>query len=255
MKIDQSVSAIVSGGASGLGAAVAKRLAARGVRIAIFDLHTDAAQRLASEIGGTAHLVDVADANSVKDGLAAARNAHGQERVCINCAGIAPSQRTVSRKGPHDPALFAKVVAVNLVGTFNIAAQSAGGMVTLEPLGDDGERGVIINTASIAAFDGQIGQIAYAASKAGIAGMTLPMARDLARAGIRVMAIAPGIFATPMVQAMPPDIQTALAADVPFPRRLGTPGEFAALVEQIVANPMLNGETIRLDGAIRMQPK
>jgi NAD(P)-dependent dehydrogenase (short-subunit alcohol dehydrogenase family) len=188
--------------------------------------------------------------------LAQAAAAHGAARIVVNCAGVAPAARTVDREGrAHDAALFARVVGVNLLGTFNVASQLAAAMAALEPLGEDGERGVIVNTASVAAMEGQIGQIAYAASKGGVAAMTLPMARDLAKSGIRVMTIAPGLFLTPMLEALPQEAQASLGAQVPFPARLGDPGEFAALVMQIVENPMLNGTLIRLDGAIRMGPR
>jgi NAD(P)-dependent dehydrogenase (short-subunit alcohol dehydrogenase family) len=210
---------------------------------------------VAAELGGTFARCDVADPASVAAALSWLRGAQGQERICINCAGIAPAQRTLSRGGAHDPAGFARVIGINLIGSFNVASQSAAGMATLDPLGDDAERGVIINTASIAAWDGQIGQAAYAASKAGVAGMTLPMARDLARIGIRVMAIAPGIFQTAMVSGFVPEVQEALARHAQFPARLGRPEEFAALACHIVENPMLNGEVIRLDAGARMPPR
>ena len=255
MQLDETIAAIVTGGASGLGEATARALAAHGVRVAILDRDTARGQQVAQEIGGTFAQVDVSDPDSVTGALTAARTAHGQERLCINCAGIAWAIKTVDRDGKaHDPAAFAKTVAVNLIGTFNVASQSAAGMATAEP-GEDGERGLIVNTASVAAYDGQIGQIAYAASKGGVVGMTLPMARDLSRSGIRVNAIAPGLFLTPMLQSLPQEAQDSLGAQVPFPARLGDPAEYAALVVHMAQNRMLNGEVIRLDGAIRMAPR
>ncbi len=254
MLLDSSISAIVSGGASGLGAATAKALAAKGVKVTIFDLNHEAGTRLAAEIGGVFAPVDVADPESVASGIDMAQKKHGVARIVINCAGIAPAAKTVSRSKAHDPALFVKTINVNLVGSFNVASQAAENMAASEALAS-GERGVIINTASVAAYDGQIGQIAYAASKGGIVGMTLPMARDLASHGIRVMAIAPGIFKTPMVEAFPEEVQDALGAQIPFPSRLGRPAEFGALALHICQNEMLNGEVIRLDGAIRMPPR
>ena len=255
MKLDSNIAAVVTGGASGLGEAVARRLAAAGVKVTIFDLNAEFGNKVAGELGGTFQAVDVGDPDSVTKGLAAARAAHGQERVMVCCAGVAGAAKTVSKGQAHDPGLFEKTIRVNLFGTFNCASQAAAGMAAAEPLGADGERGVIINTASVAAFEGQVGQVAYAASKAGVVGLTLPMARDLAREGIRVVTIAPGLFRTPMLESMPPEVQEALGAQVPFPARLGDPDEFAQLVEHICRNPMLNGETIRLDGALRMQPR
>ncbi|MGI9350854.1 MAG: SDR family NAD(P)-dependent oxidoreductase [Rhizobiaceae bacterium] len=256
MKLDDKLSAVVTGGGSGLGEGTARALAARGVKVAIFDVNEEGGQGVASDIGGVFAKVDVSDPQSVAAGLESSRSAIGQESICVNCAGIAPAAKTVDREGnAHDGALFAKVIGVNLIGTFNVASQCAAGMCIQDPLNDDGERGVIINTASVAAFDGQIGQIAYGSSKAGVAGMTLPMARDLSRNGVRVMTIAPGIFGTPMVNGMPQEVQDALGAMVPFPSRLGQPEEYAALALSICENAMLNGETIRLDGAIRMAPR
>ena len=255
MRLDAGLSAVVTGAASGLGLAVAEALAQEGVRVGILDRDVQAGRAAAADLGAAFAACDVSDPGSVDEALANLRSANGQERICVNCAGIAPAIRTVLRTGAHDPAAFAQVIGVNLIGTFNVASQSAAGMAGLDPLGEDGERGVIVNTASIAAWDGQIGQIAYAASKAGVAGMTLPMARDLARSGIRVMAIAPGIFGTAMVAGFSDDLQAALAAHAQFPPRLGKPGEFAALVRHIIENPMLNGEVIRLDAATRMPPK
>lgn len=256
MELGNSISAVVTGGGSGLGEGTARALAKRGVKVGIFDVNEDGGNKVASDIGGVFARVDVSDAQSVAEGLKTVRAAHGQEAICVNCAGIATAAKTVDRDGAsHDAGLFAKVIGVNLIGTFNVSSQCAAGMVAQEPVNDDGERGVIINTASVAAFDGQIGQIAYGASKAAVAGMTLPMARDLSRNGVRVMTIAPGIFGTPMVKGMPQEVQDALGAMVPFPSRLGQPEEYAKLALSICQNAMLNGETIRLDGAIRMAPK
>ena len=256
MELNDKLSAVVTGGGSGLGEGTARALAARGVKVAIFDVNEEGGQAVASDIGGVFAKVDVSDPQSVAAGLESARSSIGQESICVNCAGIAPAAKTVDREGAaHDAALYAKIISVNLIGTFNVASQCAAGMCSQDPLNDDGERGVIINTASVAAFDGQIGQIAYGSSKAGVAGMTLPMARDLSRNGVRVMTIAPGIFGTPMVKGMPQEVQDALGAMVPFPSRLGQPEEYAALALSICENAMLNGETIRLDGAIRMAPK
>lgn len=254
MKLGSDIAAIVTGAASGLGLAVAEALAAEGVRVGLLDMNAEAGEAGAARLGGTFAQCDVSDPASVAAALQSLRAAHGQERICINCAGIAPAHRSVSKNGAHDPALFAKVCGINLIGTFNVATQSAAGMAAADPVAE-GERGVIVNTASIAAWDGQVGQLAYAASKAGVAGMTLPMARDLARSGIRVMAIAPGIFGTAMVTAFPQDVQDALAQHAQFPPRLGRPEEFAALVRHIVENPMLNGEVIRLDAGTRMPAK
>jgi NAD(P)-dependent dehydrogenase (short-subunit alcohol dehydrogenase family) len=248
------IAAIVTGGASGLGGATAERLASRGAKVAIFDLNEDAGQALAHKIGGIFAKVNVADEASVVDGIAAAEAAHGIGRVLVNCAGIAIGVKTVGRESqPHPLDQFRKVIEVNLVGTFNVIAKFAARLSQAEPLAE--ERGVIINTASVAAFEGQIGQAAYSASKGGIVGMTLPIARDLAHLGIRVVTIAPGIFWTPMLGSLPQAVQDSLGKSVPFPSRLGKPAEYALLAESIIANPMLNGETIRLDGAIRMAPK
>lgn len=247
--------AIVTGGASGLGAATATRLAQDGLKVALFDLDAARGAAHAAEIGGVFVPVDVSDPASVSDGVAAAEKAVGTPRVVVNCAGIVGAAKTVSRGAAHDPALFAKVITVNLIGSFNVASQAAVRMLEAEPLNSDGARGVIVNTASVAAYDGQVGQTAYAASKGGVAGMTLPMARDLADKGVRVCAIAPGLFLTPMLASLPEDVQASLGAQVPFPSRLGDPAEFAAMVSHITQNPMLNGEVIRLDGAIRMAPR
>jgi NAD(P)-dependent dehydrogenase (short-subunit alcohol dehydrogenase family) len=256
MKLSSKIAAVVTGGASGLGEATARALADQGVRVAIFDMNAERGEQVAKEIGGLFCKVDVSNVESVSVAFAQARQIHGQERICVSCAGIAFAAKTVDRDGNyHQPDLFSKTIGVNLIGTFNVSSQAATGMTKADPLNDDGERGVIINTASVAAFEGQIGQVAYAASKGGVAAMTVPMARDLSRSGIRVMAIAPGLFLTPMLASMPEDVQTALGAQVPFPSRLGDPSEYASLVSHIAQNPMLNGEVIRLDGAIRMAPR
>ncbi len=255
MQISQNTPVVVTGGASGLGAAVARAFAQAGAPIGIFDLNEAGGVALAAELGGTFAKVDVSDPASVAAGFAVLRAAHGQERVLVNCAGIGPAAKTVSKGVAHDAALFARVISVNLLGSFNCASQAAVGMVAAEPLGKDNERGVVISTASVAAFEGQVGQVAYAASKGGIVGMTLPMARDLARDGVRVACIAPGLFKTPLLEGLPQEVQDSLGAQVPFPSRLGDPAEFAALARHIVENSMLNGEVIRLDGAIRMAPR
>ncbi|QIE54415.1 SDR family NAD(P)-dependent oxidoreductase [Pikeienuella piscinae] len=255
MKIE-GIAAVVTGGASGLGEATARMLAGLGAKVALFDMNEAAGEAVAAEIGGVFAKVDVSDPQSVAAGFTKARAAHGQERVLVNCAGIAPPERTVNRDGaPHDAAKYAKVIGVNLIGTFNACSQAAAGMAAVEPVNDDGERGVLINTASVAAYDGQIGQVAYGSSKAGVVGMTLPMARDLSRSGVRVLAIAPGLFLTPMLKGLPEEAQKSLGAQVPFPARLGGPEEYAALVRHMIENVMLNGEVVRLDGAIRMAPK
>ena len=244
--------AIITGGASGLGAATAEALRDAGLRPVLFDLNADAGQAKAAELGGVFVQVDVSNPDSVAAGVAQAEAMVGVARVLVNCAGLAPAAKTVSRGMPHDAALFARVIGVNLIGSFTCAAHVAARMVAADPCGPDGARGVIVNTASVAAYDGQVGQVAYAASKGGIVGMTLPMARDLADKGVRVCTIAPGLFLTPLLQGLPEDVQASLGAQVPYPPRLGHPTEYAALVRHIVENPMLNGEVIRLDGAIRM---
>ena len=247
--------ALVTGAGSGLGAATARMLADSGARVALLDMDLDAARIQAQSIGGLAIACDVTDATQAELAVATARAEHGEAAILVNCAGIAPAARVVGRDGPLPLEEFDKVIQVNLVGTFNLLRLAAAGMATLDPEEDSGERGVIVNTASVSAFDGQIGQAAYSASKAGVAGMTLPIARELARFGIRVMTIAPGLMATPMLHGMPEAVQESLGAQVPFPARLGRPEEYAALVAHIVDNSMLNGEVIRLDGAIRLQPK
>ena len=254
MKLTDQISAVVTGGASGLGEAVVRYLRSKQVKTALFDRDDALGQQVADETGSLFVKVDVSDAASVRQGFEEARQIQGQERLVVNCAGIAPAMKTVSRGTAHDPDVFAKVISINLIGSFQVASIGAEGMVSTDPVTTDGERGVIINTASVAAFDGQIGQSAYAASKAAVAGMTLPMARDLADKD-QVVSVAPGIFATPMLTSFPQEVQDALAAQIPFPARLGKPEEFAELVGHIAENEMLNGETIRLDGAIRMPPR
>lgn len=255
MQLGNDISAVVTGGASGLGAATARMLAAEGVKVTLFDRDADGGAAVASEIGGLFVSVDVTDQASVEAGFAAARAAHGQERILVNCAGIAPVAKTTSRGEPHPMDMFTKVIEVNLIGTFRCIAIASTGMAALDPVTEDGGRGVIVSTASVAAFDGQIGQVAYAASKAGVAGMTLPVARDLSRSGIRVMTIAPGTFETPMLMGLPQEVRDSLGQQVPFPSRLGRATEYAKMVRAIIDNDMLNGETIRLDGAIRMAPR
>ncbi|MBA5637110.1 3-hydroxyacyl-CoA dehydrogenase [Duganella sp. LX20W] len=244
---------IITGGASGLGAATARMIVAAGGKVVLADVQVEAGQALAAELKGTFVKCDV---TSEADGLAvvAAAQALGTLRGLVNCAGVAPAVKTVGKDGPHPLDVFQRTININLVGTFNMARLAADAMGKTAAT-EQGERGIIINTASVAAFDGQIGQAAYASSKAAVAGMTLPMARDLSRSGIRVMTIAPGIFETPMLLGMPAEVQQALGAMVPFPPRLGKPAEYAHLAKTIIENVMLNGETIRLDGAIRMQPK
>jgi NAD(P)-dependent dehydrogenase (short-subunit alcohol dehydrogenase family) len=244
---------LITGGASGLGAGTARALVKQGGKVVLADLNVAAGEALAAELGGRFVRCDVTTEADGQAAVAAAL-ALGELRGLINCAGVAPASKTVGKDGPHPLELFTKTVMINLVGTFNMTRLAAAAMAANAPVAS-GERGVIIFTASVAAYDGQIGQAAYAASKSGVVGMTLPVARDLSRNAIRVMTIAPGIFETPMLLGMPQEVQDALGAMVPFPPRLGRPAEYAMLVEHILANPMLNGETIRLDGAIRMQPK
>lgn len=247
---------LITGGASGLGAATARRLAVAGANVVICDVGAEQGTKLAGEIGTHARFAqaDVTDESQVVQAIAAAREKYGALHGAVSCAGIAPGERVLGKSGPHRLETFRRALEVNLVGTFNVLRLAAQAMAENAP-DAEGERGIIINTASIAAFDGQVGQVAYSASKAGVAGLTLPAARELARFGIRVMTIAPGIFETPMMAGMSEDVRAALAAQVPFPPRLGRPEEFAALVEHIIANPMLNGEVIRLDGALRLGPK
>ena len=254
MIIDSSLSAIVTGGASGLGGATAAMLAAHGVRVTIIDLNEEAGTAHAAGIGGVFARANVADEASVAAALDIAEAAHGVTRILVNCAGVAPAIKTVGKENvPHPLDAFRRTVEVNLIGTFNIIAQFAARLAAADPIGE--ERGVIVNTASVAAYDGQIGQAAYASSKGGVVGMTLPVARDLAQHKIRVVTIAPGIFLTPMLMGLPQAAQDSLGLQVPHPSRLGKPEEYAQMVEAIIANPMLNGEVIRLDGAIRMAPR
>ena len=247
---------LVTGGGSGLGAASARRFAAAGAKIVLADVNAKGLEAVAKELGAPAVAVqtDVCDEAQVRAAVDLAKELFGGLHGAINCAGIEPGERVLGRTGPHALASFQRVINVNLIGTFNVIRLAAEAIALNEP-GPDGERGVIVNTASVAAYEGQIGQAAYSASKAGVAGMTLPIARELARFGIRVVTIAPGIFETPMVAAMTAEVQASLGAQVPFPSRLGKPDEYAALAEHIFANAMLNGEVIRLDGAIRMGPK
>lgn len=260
MKLDSSIAAVVTGGASGLGEGTARAIAATGARVAVFDMNAERGEAVAAEIGGVFCPVDVTDDASVAAGFEKARAAHGQERLTVNCAGIATGMKTVSRKKDtgeikaHDMAQFERTVRVNLFGTFRVLSQSAAGMVTLEPMAD-GERGLVVNTASVAAQDGQIGQAAYAASKGGVYAMTLPTARDLMNDGVRVNTILPGIMWTPMMAGMDQKVQDALAAMIPFPKRLGTPADYASLVLELARNVYINGECIRLDGAIRLAPR
>jgi len=253
MNID-GVAAIVTGGASGLGAATAERLARAGAQVAIFDLNETIGSETAKRLGGSFHMVNVAEDDSVSQALSAAEAAHGVARVLVNCAGVAPAIRVVAKDGsPHPLEAFRRAIEANLIGSFNTIAKFA---ARLAAAGIEGEEaGVIVNTASVAAYDGQIGQAAYSASKGGVVGMTLPIARDLAQHRIRVMTIAPGIFLTPMLMGLPQAAQESLGKQVPHPSRLGRPDEYAQLVESIIANPMLNGEVIRLDGSIRMAPR
>lgn len=260
MQLDFSISAVVTGGASGLGEATSRALAAQGVKVAIFDLNAARGETLAAEIGGIFCEVDVTSDEQVDAGFAKARAAHGLERVLVNCAGTGIAARTASRDRQtgairHFPLDgFTRTIEINLIGTFRCIAKSAAGMISLEPL-EDGERGVIVNTASVAAEDGQVGQAAYSASKAGIVGMTLPIARDLMGDGVRINTILPGTFATPMMASAPEALRDALAASVPFPKRLGKPEEYASLALQLITNSYFNGEDVRLDGAIRMAPR
>ncbi len=253
MKIE-GVAAIVTGGASGLGAATSEMLARNGAKVTIFDLNADLGEAKAREIGGRFASVNVSDDAAVASAIAEAEGLNGKARILVNCAGIGPPQKTVGREGqPHALDAFKRVIDVNLIGTFNVLSKFAATLSRAEPLGE--ERGVIVNTASVAAYDGQVGQAAYSASKGGIVGMTLPIARDLSQFGIRVVTIAPGLFLTPLLQSLPPAAQELLGKQTPFPSRLGRPDEYAQLVEAVIGNAMLNGEVIRLDGAIRMAPR
>ncbi|MDP3300309.1 MAG: SDR family NAD(P)-dependent oxidoreductase [Phenylobacterium sp.] len=260
MKLDSSVAAVVTGGASGLGEATVRALAAHGVKVAIFDMNADKGEAVAKDVGGIFCKVDVTDDATVEAGFEKARAAHGQERILINCAGTGFAAKTASRDKTtgetksHPIAIFEKIVQINLVGTFRCVAKAAQGMLSLEPL-EDGERGVIVNTASVAAVDGQVGQAAYSASKGGVVGMTLPIARDLMNDGIRVNTILPGIFNTPLLNAAPEAVKAALGAQVPFPTRLGQAEEYASLALEMIRNGYFNGEDVRLDGSIRRAPR
>lgn len=260
MKLDHNVAAIVTGGASGLGEATARALAARGVRVALFDFNREAGERVADAIGGVFCAVDVTDEASVDAGFAAARAAHGQERILVNCAGTGNVVKTASRdkatgETRHFPIdQFARIVNINLIGTFRCCAKAAQGMLDLDPQGEVG-RGVIVNTASVAAEDGQVGQVAYAASKGGVVSLTLPMARDLMNDGIRVNAILPGIFDTPLMARASEQVRTSLAASIPFPKRFGRADEYASLALALIENDYMNGEDVRLDGGVRMAPR
>lgn len=255
MKLDR-IRAVITGGASGLGNAVAGRLVAAGAQVALLDVNQEAGDAAAKALGAAARFqaVDVTSETAVDEAIAAARTAMGEINLAVNCAGVAWARRLVNKEGPMPGDFFRKVIKVNLIGTLLVSKAAAANMQSNTP-NEEGERGVIVMTASVAAFDGQIGQVAYSASKGGIVGMTLPMARDLSSSGIRVMTIAPGIFKTPMMAAMPQEVQDSLGRQIPFPPRLGRPEEYAALVAHICENPMLNGECIRLDGAIRMTPR
>lgn len=254
MEIKNSI-AVITGGASGMGAATARMLQQRGAKIALLDLNQEAAEHVAHELGGLAVACDVTSADSVSAAIAQIKEKLGVPRICINCAGIVHGRRMVNQQGPMPLAEFRKVIDINLIGSFNVMSHVANAMTALEPVGDSGERGVIINTASVAAFEGQIGQTAYSASKGGIVSLTLPAARELAQFGIRVNTISPGLVDTPMFEKISPEARASLAAMVPFPKRLAKPEEYAMLAIHVIENPMLNGEVIRLDGALRMQPK
>ena len=261
MKLDKTIAAIVTGGASGLGEASARMLAGQGVKVALFDMNAERGEAVAGEIGGLFCAVDVTDEASVEAGLEKARAAHGTERILVNCAGIVLGRKTLSADREtgelraHDLASFKRTIEVNLIGTYNVIAKSALAMAAAEPIDEDAGRGVIVCTSSVAGSEGQIGQAAYAASKGGVLGLTLPVARDLAQYGIRVVTIQPGIFETPMFDSMPDKVREALAAGVPFPSRLGRPDEYADLVRYICESDYINGAAIRLDGAIRLAPR
>jgi NAD(P)-dependent dehydrogenase (short-subunit alcohol dehydrogenase family) len=246
--------AIVTGGASGLGAATAEMLAGAGAKVAVFDVNLDGARATAQKIGGVAVRCDVTDSDGTAAAIVEARGKHGAARILINCAGIGPAKRIVGRDGPMPLADFERVITINLIGTFNALRLVAADMQGLAPL-QDGERGLIVCTASVAAYEGQIGQAAYAASKGGVVGLIMPAAREFAQFGIRVMGVAPGIFSTPMLMGLPQEAQNSLAAAVPFPKLLGQPEQYAALVRHMIENRYLNGEVIRLDGALRMAPR
>ncbi len=261
MELNSSIAAVVTGGASGLGAATSRALAAKGVKVAIFDLNEEKGAELAAEIGGTYCKVNVTSDEEVDAGFLKARAAHGQERILVNCAGVGNAMKTASRSKEdgsisHFPlSAFEWVIQINLIGTFRCIAKSVAGMMTLDPLNEEGHRGAIVNTASVAAEDGQIGQVAYSASKAGVVGMTLPIARDLMGEGIRVNTILPGLFKTPLLAALPQKAQDSLSISVPFPKRLGNPSEYAHLALTMIENDYFNGEDVRLDGALRMAPR
>ncbi len=246
--------ALVTGGGSGLGAATAATLARAGAKVAVLDVNIEGARAVAATIGGLAVACDVTDAKGAETAIAEARAAHGKARILVNCAGVARAQKILGRDGPMPLGDFERVVMINLVGTFNMMRLAAVDMASLDPL-EDGERGVVVSTASVAAYEGQIGQSAYAASKGAVAALTLPAAREFAQIGVRVLAIAPGIFATPMLRGLPEEAQKNLAASVPFPKTLGDPDQFAALVAHMVQNRYLNGEVVRIDGALRMGPR
>jgi NAD(P)-dependent dehydrogenase (short-subunit alcohol dehydrogenase family) len=260
MKLDSSVNAVITGGASGIGEAVARRFAASGVKVAIFDFNEERGEAIAIELGGVFCKVDVTSDEAVDAGLEKSRATIGQERILVNCAGTGNAHKTASRDKQtgeikHFPlSEFEKIIQINLIGSFRCAAKSAAGMLTLDGM-QDGERGVIVNISSVAAQDGQVGQAAYSASKAGVVGMTLPMARDLMNEGVRVNTIMPGLINTPLMHGLPDNVKEALAASVPFPKRLGEPDEIASVVELMVTNGYFNGESVRLDGAIRMAPR
>ncbi len=254
MKIGADTPAIITGGASGLGEATARALAARGAKVALLDL-SKRGEEVARDLGGVFVETDVTSTDSVEAAIARAVEAHGAPRIVVNCAGVGTPQKTIGRDGPIDMKHYEQVIQINLIGTMRVMSRAAWAMSQAEPLDEDGSRGVVVNTASVAAFDGQIGQAAYASSKGGVAALTLPAARDLARNGIRVVTIAPGIFGTPMLRGLAQEVQDSLAAQVPFPPRLGDPDEYARLVCFIAETGYLNGEVIRLDGAIRMGPK
>jgi NAD(P)-dependent dehydrogenase (short-subunit alcohol dehydrogenase family) len=253
MKIS-GAAAIVTGGGSGIGAATARNLAAQGAKVSLFDVNRANADAVAAEIGGLAFTCDVTDAASAQAAIDGAKERHGAARIVVNCAGIASAGRILGREGPHDLALFRRVIEINLIGSFNILRLTAADMATLAPL-DEGERGVIINTASVAAYEGQIGQAAYSASKGGIVGLTLPAARELSKFGIRVVTMAPGLIETPLFANLSPEAVDSLIASTLFPHRLGKPEELGRLVQHIVENVLINGETIRIDGAIRLAPR
>jgi len=255
MKLEAKT-AIITGGASGLGEAAARRLARFGANVVLLDLNEDRGNALAKELGNNAAFIktDICSTEDVKQAIDFTKEKFGKIDIVVNCAGISSGQKTAGKKGPHDLDYFRKVININLIGVFDVMRQAAFQMLQND-LNDEGGRGVMINTASVAAFDGQVGQVAYSASKAAMVGMTLPVARDLAGDGVRICTIAPGLFNTPMMAALPEQVRIELAKTVPFPQKLGDPDEFAMMVQQIVENPMLNGETIRLDGAIRMAPK